>query len=286
MISRNKVKNCIILTEGVAHAIVAGMTVITLLTDFGLKDGYVGVMKGVIWGISPDVEIADITHLVHPQNILEGALALGRTASFFPPGTIHVGVVDPGVGSKRRPIAARLGEHYFVGPDNGLCSLILEQAIAGQRAVAFVHLDRPEYWLPVISSVFHGRDIFSPAAAHLARGIPLETLGSAINDPIVLDIPRPIETPTGWKGTVIIVDHFGNLSTNLTRTHLSEMKTMILKVGGHTIRGLVGTFGDARPGELVALFGEAGDLSIAVVEGNASESLGVSVGETVEVLGG
>ena len=119
------------------------MSVITLLTDFGLKDGYVGVMKGVIWGIAPEADIADITHLIQPQNILEGALALGRTASFFPPGTIHVGVVDPGVGGRRRPIAARLGDQFFVGPDNGLCSVLVEQAREAQDEVAFVHLDRP-----------------------------------------------------------------------------------------------------------------------------------------------
>lgn len=260
------------------------MSVITLLTDFGLQDGYSGVMKGVIWGIASDVQIADITHLIHPQNIIEGALALGRTAMFFPSGTIHVGVVDPGVGSKRRPIAARLGRQYFVGPDNGLCSVMMRQALEERGKVAFVHLDKPQFWLKEVSNVFHGRDIFSPAAAHLALGVPLDELGSRIDDPVVVSIPGPTRTIDGVRGEVIIVDHFGNLSTNLTRSEIDAISTPSVKIAGRTIHGLVGTFGDARPGELVAFIGEADDLSIAVVEGSAAQALGVGVGEQVEVL--
>ncbi len=148
------------------------MTVITLLTDFGLRDGYSGVMKGVIWKIAPQVQIADISHTIKPQNIFQGALALARTAPFFPSGTIHVAVVDPGVGTQRRPIGLRLGEYYFVGPDNGLFTLVIEHAESLGVVIQVFHLNQTTYWLPEVSRVFHGRDIFSPVAAHLARGIP------------------------------------------------------------------------------------------------------------------
>ncbi len=280
-------KDCIILTEVGRHAIVAPMTrFITLLTDFGLKDGYTGVMKGVIWGIAPEAQIADITHLIQPQNVLEGALALGRVAPYFPVDTIHVAVVDPGVGTARRPIAARLGAYYFVGPDNGLCTVLVEQARQAGGPIHFVHLNQPRYWLPEISNVFHGRDIFSPVAAHLANGIPLQDLGAPIDDPHLLELPRPERTARGWRGQVIVVDNFGNLSTNLTKEHLADMQAVVVHVAGREIRGLVQTFGDRQPGELVALIGEAGDLAISIVNGDAARTLGVGVGEPVEVHSG
>src|SRR3972149_2437787 len=146
------------------------MSVITLMTDFGIKDGNVGVMKGVIWGIAPDVQISDLSHTIQAQNIREAGFILARSVPYFPKGTIHVAVVDPGVGTQRRPMAARIGDWFFVGPDNGLITMWLEHAEKENWTSEFVHLDRPEYWLPVVSHVFHGRDIFSPAAAHLARG--------------------------------------------------------------------------------------------------------------------
>jgi len=262
------------------------MTVITLLTDFGLKDGYVGVLKGVIWGIASQVQIADITHQVRPQNVLEGALALSRVAAYFPAGTIHLAVVDPGVGTQRRPLAARLGEHYFVGPDNGLCTLLVESARQSGAYVEFIHLDRPQFWLPEISKVFHGRDIFSPVAAHLANGVALSELGNPISDPKLLEIPHPQRVGDGWRGQVILVDNFGNLSTNLTRQQLAGMSPMVVRIAGKQIRGLVNTFGDARPGTLAAMFGEADDLTIAVVNGSAAAALSVGAGEPVEVLPG
>jgi hypothetical protein len=259
------------------------MRFISLLTDFGLKDGYVGVMKGVIWGIAPQAQIADITHLIRPQNVLEGALALSRAVPYFPPGTIHVAVVDPGVGTARRPIAARLAEHYFVGPDNGLCTLLLDQANRAGGPVKFVHLDQPRYWLPEISNVFHGRDIFSPVAAHLVNGVPLQALGTPVDDPHLLHLPIPERTAHGWRGRVVIVDNFGNLSTNLTGQHLAGMESVVVRIAGRGIRGLTKTFGERPPGELVALLGEADDLTISIVNGDAASALGVSVGEPVEV---
>jgi S-adenosyl-L-methionine hydrolase (adenosine-forming) len=280
-------ENCIILTDGWPRAIVAvDMTIITILTDFGLKDGYVGVMKGVIWGIAPQVQFADITHQIHPQNVPEGALALGRVAPYFPAGTVHLAVVDPGVGTHRRPIAARLGEQFFVGPDNGLCTALVEQARQSGADMQFIHLDRPKYWLAEISKVFHGRDIFAPAAAYLAAGTPLEELGSSIQDVQLLEFPRPQRLGAGWRGQIILVDNFGNLSANLTRQHLAGISPIKVRIAGRQIDGLVKTFGDARPGDLVALFGEADDLTVSIVNGDAAAALSVGAGEPIEVLPG
>jgi S-adenosylmethionine hydrolase len=193
-------------------------------------------------------------------------------------------VVDPGVGTQRRPIAARLGEQFFVGPDNGLCTLLVEQARRSGAETQFVHLDQPRYWLTEISKVFHGRDIFSPAAAHLANGVPMAELGSLIQDPRLLEFPQPQRAGAGWRGQIILVDNFGNLSTNLTRQHLAGMSPILVQIAGRQIRGLVNTFGEAQPGELVALFGEADDLSVSIVNGDAAAILSVGIGEPVEVL--
>jgi S-adenosyl-L-methionine hydrolase (adenosine-forming) len=259
------------------------MTVITLITDFGEKDGYAGVMKGVILSIAPQVQIADITHQVSPQNVLEGALVLGRVARYFPPGTIHLAVVDPGVGTQRRPIIARLGEQFFVGPDNGLCSLLLEQVRRSGQHEQFIHLDRPHYWLPEISHVFHGRDIFSPVAAHVANGASLTELGSPIHDPCLLEYPHPQRIEDGWNGMVMHVDSFGNLSTNLERRHIPPGRPVRIQIGGIIIDRLVTTYGDAAADQLVALFDSSGKLSVCVVNGSAAERLQVTTGDLVMV---
>ena len=260
------------------------MAVITLLTDFGLKDGYVGVMKGVIWGIAPQAQIADITHQIRPQNVPEGALALGRVAAYFPTGTVHLAVVDPGVGTQRRPIAARLGEQYFVGPDNGLCTLLVDAARQSNAEVQFIHLDRPQYWLAEISKVFHGRDIFSPVAAHLVNNVPLSELGSPITDPKLLEFPQPQRVGAGWRGVVQHVDAFSNLSTNLERQHVPLESLVEIRIGGMQIDRLSATFGDGEPDQLIALFDSAGKLSICVVNGNAADRLRATVGDPVDVI--
>jgi S-adenosyl-L-methionine hydrolase (adenosine-forming) len=260
------------------------LKIITLLTDFGLQDGYPGVMKGVIWGIAPEAQIADLTHFIHPQNVLEGALVLGRSAPYFPTGTIHTAVVDPGVGTQRRPIAAWLGNFYFVGPDNGLFTVLFERAQQQGDKIQIIHLDRPGYWLPEISRVFHGRDIFAPVAAHLANGIPLVELGTPMSNPQVLEIPRPQSTGEGWLGQVVMIDYFGNLATNLERQHLAGIGAVRVRIAGQEIRGLLNTFADAETGQLAAMYGEANDLMIAVNNGSAAQFLDVKVGEPVEVL--
>lgn len=260
------------------------MSIISLLTDFGLRDGYVGVMKGVIWQIAPDIQIADISHNISPQNVMEGAIAWGRTVPYFPEGSVHIGVIDPGVGTQRRPIAARLGSHFFVLPDNGLISNVLDSAEIKGQPIEFVHLDNPKYWLSEISNVFHGRDIFSPVGAHLAGGIELRELGSPIDDPVRLEIPRPHSSPNGVRGEVISIDNFGNLASNIVQRDLYGMGAVIVHIAGVEIVGLVNTFGERPPGELIALYGTRADLLISVVNGNAAQHLKVNVGDTIEVV--
>lgn len=259
------------------------MSTITLLTDFGLKDGNVGVMKGVIWKIAPLAQIADLSHLIGPQNVQEAALIVARSAPYFPSGTVHVAVVDPGVGTERRPLAAHLGNQFFVGPDNGVFTLVLERAEKEGAPVQCIHLDRPEFWLPQVSHVFHGRDIFAPAAAHLAMGVPIAELGTLIADPLRLKLQQPVRRGKTWKGELIHVDHFGNLSRNLRLEHLGPIQAATVRLCGREINGLVRTFGERSPGELVALFGSTGNLIVSVVNGSAAGELGAHIGDEVEV---
>jgi S-adenosyl-L-methionine hydrolase (adenosine-forming) len=258
------------------------LSCITLMTDFGIKDGNVGVMKGVIWRIAPQVQIADLSHMISPQNIPEAALILLRSMPYFPPGSIHVVVVDPGVGTTRRPMAARVGSQYFVGPDNGILTLWLERAIAQGHGTHFVHLDHQEYWLPEVSHVFHGRDIFAPVAAHLARGVPLDKLGAPFEDPVLLQLPQPIRTAVGITGEVIHIDHFGNISTNIRQEHLGQPDQVVVRLGDAEIHGLVQTFGERPPGDLIALYGSTGNLIVSVVNGSAAQRLGIHLGDRVQ----
>ncbi len=262
--------------------------IITLTTDFGLKDGNVGVMKGVILAIAPHAPLVDISHLIPPQNVREASLILRRSAPYFPPDTVHVVVVDPGVGTARRPIAARLGSQYFVGPDNGILTLLLEYAEERGWLTEFVYLDQPQFWRAEISHVFHGRDIFAPAAAHLANGKPLLALGSPIRDPLRLILPRPGRAGNVLSGEIIHIDHFGNLAANIRQEHLQEELAVGLKVSVHlagaVIHGLARTFGDRPPGALTALWGSTGSLIISVVNGSAAETLHVQVGDAVQVV--
>ncbi len=257
--------------------------ILTLMTDFGLKDGNVGVMKGVILGIAPQIQIIDLSHTISPQDVIEAALILHRSVPYFPPGSVHVVVVDPGVGTARRPIAAELGDQYFVGPDNGLITRWLERVEREGKPARFFHLNQRQYWLPEVSHVFHGRDIFAPSAAHLVAGVPLEKLGTPILDPVRLALPQPERTTSGWRARVIHIDHFGNLSTNLYSEHLAGQQVKAVHIGSVTIHGMVRTFGERPPGDLVALFGSTGNLIISVVNGNAALHLKASVGDLINV---
>jgi S-adenosylmethionine hydrolase len=256
---------------------------ISVLTDFGLKDGNVGVMKGVIWGIAPSVQISDLSHDITPQNIPEATFVLGRAAPYFPEGTIHLVVVDPGVGTERRPMAAEIGPYRFVGPDNGVVTRLVDHAKDKGWQQAFVHLNNSEYWLSEVSHVFHGRDIFAPVAAHLAMGVPLEATGTPIEDPILLNFPKPIENQDGISGEVIYIDHFGSLVTNIRGSELQDNKKVAVEVKGMKVEGLVKTFGERAPGSLIALFSSTGDLILSVVNGSACQVLGSKVGDEVKV---
>jgi S-adenosylmethionine hydrolase len=238
----------------------------------------------VIYRIAPEVQIADITHSIRPQNIQEGGLVLNRAYRYFPEGSIHVIVVDPGVGTQRRPMAARLGAHFFVCPDNGLITPILQEAEKAGLLVEIVHLDQPRYWLPQVSSVFHGRDIFAPAAAHLANGVPLSELGSPIHDPNRLYQPEPQPIKGGLRGVITFIDHFGNLGTNITRQQFSGHEQVRVKVAGHEIRGLSNAFGDGQEGQLIALIDSDDELTVAVYQGSAAHATGAQEGDMVEVL--
>lgn len=260
------------------------MPVITLTTDFGSGDHEAGVLKGVIWNIAPDAHIVDLSHDIAPQNIHEASLLLWRAMPFFPEGTVHVAIIDPGVGTSRRGIAAQLGSQYFVGPDNGLISLILNRENEKGGSVRIVELSNRSYWLPEVSSVFHGRDIFSPVAAHLAAGVPLDKFGQTIFDPVRLENPGPVKTTKGWIGQVIHIDHFGNLSTNLNSAHLNTMGDVVIKIKGMTIYNLVNTFGEQPKGSLIALLDSSGSLALSIVNGNAAGSLGVKIGDPIELF--
>ncbi len=263
------------------------MKVLSLTTDFGDQDGYVGVMKGVISGIISDVQMIDISHKVRRQDVFHGAIVVAENVFYFPDGTVHLVVVDPGVGTARRPIAARMGKHLFVAPDNGVLSLAFDHAAAHGWEVEVVHIDNPEYWLPKQSNVFHGRDIFSPVAGHLAAGVPLEKVGTPIENAQRIAIPQPEQLGNGARGEVISIDHFGNLATNIPLAifpDLGDLGEWQVRIGGKMIDGLVRTFGEREAGSLIALFGSSDYLDISIVNGSAEEALGVGVGEAVEII--
>jgi S-adenosyl-L-methionine hydrolase (adenosine-forming) len=251
--------------------------VITLLTDFGSTDPYVGMMKGVIATICPDANVVDLTHEVPPQDIRTGAFFLERSFRYFPAATIHVAVVDPGVGTSRKPIAVRSAGHVFIGPDNGLLSL------AAQRPRA-VTLRRASYFRTDVSQTFHGRDVFAPVAAHLAAGVPFESLGPALRRIVALASTRPRRTQRGLKGAVVSVDRFGNLITNLDLTAWKSLRRPRLAIGSFTTTELAPSYGAVRRGELALILGGYGLLEIAARDGSAAKILELGSGALVRVL--
>jgi hypothetical protein len=241
-------------------------------------------MKGVIHGIAPNTHIVDISHTISPQDIREGAYTLWRAVPFFPQGTIHIYVVDPGVGTKRRSLAARLGDHYFVGPDNGMLTPLIEDAERNKQSMEFVHLDNPKFWLPKISRTFHGRDIFSPVGAHLANGISLSMLGTPFNDPVRMELTRPEKTDLGWIAHITVIDIFGNLTTDLPASALQGRTDLLFRLRGAEVDGITESYGHKQPDELIAVVDSEEYIEIAVVNGNAAQELGAKVGDVVEVI--
>jgi S-adenosyl-L-methionine hydrolase (adenosine-forming) len=257
--------------------------IITLTSDFGSGSPYVAQMKGVILSLCRDIELIDISHAVSPQAIREGAIVLADATTRFPHGTIHVAVIDPGVGTSRRIIYAEIGGQRYVAPDNGLLSLLA----LGHRPRLMISIENREYWLSDTSNTFQGRDIMAPVAAHLARDLEPQKLGPARSSIEMLDWPQPTKSAGGLAGAVIHVDSFGNLITNLMRTDVLAIgapNSLIIDCGGLKIPGIVPTYGAALPHELIALFDSQGRLEIAKVSANAALELGLGVGERVTVV--
>lgn len=264
--------------------------IITLTTDFGLSDGFIGMMKGVILNINPDATIIDITHDIAPQNIEQGAFLFANAYRYFPANTIHVVIVDPGVGSARRPIAAQVGETFFVAPDNGVLSLAIPdpKSQTPNLNVRVVHLNKPEYWNPKISTTFHGRDIFAPVAAHLSLGVPLEALGEPITDWVRLPARGAARrADNAIVGRVMHVDRFGNVITNIDEAMLAAFAPRRARVAvtirGTAITGIHATYAMVAPGELLALINSSGHLEIAAREANAAQLLGARAGDEIVV---
>lgn len=260
--------------------------IIALLTDFGLRDGFVGVMRGVILGIAPDARLVDLTHDTPPQDIATGAWTLATVWRFFPEGTIFLCVVDPGVGGARLPIALRAGGHYFVGPDNGLCTPML----ASNELVTAVALTEPRYQRPNPAPTFHGRDIFAPAAAHLAAGVPLAALGTplAADQLVTLPFPEPEWEGDILRGEVLHVDHYGNLITTIggdLAAAVLASPTSILTLGAHIITARGRSFAEGAPGQPMLYLDSSGYLAIAVRDASAATLLAAKRGDAVRVEG-
>lgn len=253
--------------------------ILTLTTDFGGDGPYVAAMKGVVLGLAPDAQLVDVSHAVPPQDIRSGAFVLGSVIDAFPDETVHLAIIDPGVGTSRKPLAIRAGRHWFVAPDNGLVPLAL-----GDRPILEVReLTNPAHRRSPVSSTFHGRDLFAPAAAHLLNSGPPEDLGPIVDGLVRLDDPPPREFTDGWVGAIVFVDQFGNLITNLQADRIGR-GPWIATVGATQIIGVVQTYGEHPTGALIALAGSSGRLEIAEVNGHAARRLGVGPGAAVRLI--
>ena len=277
---------------------------IVLLTDFGLADAYVGMMRGVIASISPDVPVIDLTHGIGPQDIRHGAVVLADSHRYFPPHTIFVAVVDPGVGTDRAAILLDTPDGRYLAPDNGLLTLVCreyapsfgEDETSGPTVLPDVcrawRLTNPAYWQHPVSATFHGRDVFAPVAAHLSQGVPPDSLGESTDAIVTLSLPTLRPEGNTVRGQVIFADAFGNLVTDITENVLSSMgissedPAVTIHVKGRAIAGLSRTFHHPPGDGLRALLGSHGRLEVVVVNGSAAAALGVKSGEPVMVTSG
>ena len=256
--------------------------IITLLSDFGLSDAYVAMLKGVILGINPDARLVDISHQIQAGLIVQAADLLLESFSFFQKGTVHLAVVDPGVGTSRRPIAIETDDYFFVGPDNGLFWPIIQK----NDEIKIAHLLEKKYHHPLTSPTFHGREIFAPVAAHLSRGLPLEALGPRIKDPIKLDLARPYEQDGFLYGQIMRIDHFGNLLTNIQKDKLQaflQHQTPCIELGRLVLTKIHSVYADAEPGEALALVDSSGCLEIAVNRGRAADLFNIKAGDILKL---
>jgi S-adenosylmethionine hydrolase len=255
--------------------------ILTLTTDFGTSDHFVGVMKGVILAIQPQAQIVDITHDVSSFEIMEGAFVIGEAYRWFPKRTVHVVVVDPGVGTSRRPILIEAAGQYFVGPDNGVFSMVLEREKHKVRAIT-----NEQYFHHPVSDTFHGRDIFAPVAAHLASGVTPAHFGKPVGDYHRGFASKPTRIGRRiWSGVVLKVDHFGNLITNYEAEEFAELRLrpFVMAIGTRQVARLVRTFGEAEPGEPVLVVGSSGYIEIAVKQGSAAKALGCGSGSPADL---
>ncbi len=259
--------------------------IVTLTTDFGAESPYVAQMKGVLLSIDASVVLVDVTHSIAPQNVRQAALVLADVCERFPAGTIHVGVVDPGVGTARQLVYCRVGDQVLLGPDNGLFSRVARRA----SPTTIIALEDPRYWLPTVSATFHGRDILAPVAARLCQGLDPRLLGAPVERLIELDWPEPRISAGMISGEIIAVDSFGNAITNIGEEHLPQLPDRsaikVARPGSASEIPLVRTYGDRPRGTPVALVGSGGLLEVAVVDGSAARELGLKVGDGVEVGG-
>ena len=257
--------------------------IITLTTDFGYKDPFVGEMKGVILSINPDAVVVDLTHDINPQDIEQGAFIIGTSHRYFPKGTVHVAVVDPGVGSARRAVIIEADGDYFVGPDNGIFSYIVSSIVSSSKNLKAVHITEERYMLSKDSPTFQGRDLFAPVAAWLSKGIALEEFGPVIHDLNTVPIPEPVVESAVVRGNVIYIDRFGNAITNITMNDLSGLgENYIVEIKGREVRTLK-YYSEASGNDLNCLINSSGHLELFVNRGNASERFSIYKGERVVV---
>ncbi|MCC5914646.1 MAG: SAM-dependent chlorinase/fluorinase [Balneolaceae bacterium] len=256
--------------------------IITLTTDFGLQDHYVSVMKAIMLRISPEVRFIDVSHDVPPQDVMAGAWVVRNAAMHFPPGTVHLVVVDPGVGTDRNPVVIRIKDQFFVGPDNGIFSLI-----ADEFDYKAWKLTRDSFWEKSPSNTFHGRDIFSPVAAHLANGTPPEEMGETVDELVTYRWAVPISDKDGIQGWIIHIDRFGNLVSNISEDLIREAigdSRFRIYVGNTILNRVEKAYGSVTEGEPVAYIGSSGNLEIAINKGNAREMLGVQKGAQISIF--
>lgn len=254
------------------------MRPLALLTDFGLKDPYVGIVKGVILGINPDARIIDITHDVPSQSVLDAYLILSHAWSHFPDGTVFVAVVDPEVGTDRKILLAQTDRHLFLAPDNGLLGFVEKQGLLRR----LLHVRNPRYFLDPVSDTFHGRDIFAPVAAHLSKGLDPGKLGPEVRSLRRLSPPEPHVTREGViVGEILSIDHFGNLVTNIPGNRLRAARSVSIRIGRKTIPRLSRSYAEGRKGELVAVVGSTGHVEISVNLGDARRRTGARVGDII-----
>ncbi len=255
---------------------------ITLTTDFGIGSPYVAEMKGVILSISPAARIVDIAHNIGPQNVRQAAIIMAEATTWFPSGTIHVAVIDPGVGTERRIIYIQIGDQQYIAPDNGVLSRLTSKT----RPSQIIALANSEHWLPSVSSTFHGRDIMAPVAAQLSLGMEPDRLGPTCTEIMELDWPPPQSDPNSIRGEVTWIDGFGNLITNIPTAALpvlTDRSSATVEIGSRTISGIARTYGERPAGELVAIVGSSGFIEIAVVNSSAATTLRAGVGAPVRI---